>query len=137
MAKSAKTAPPSLEERIRQRAYALWQNAGEPHGDSDAHWHQARNEIDAESAALDGELADSFPASDPPSMTDPSAGTRAVDPTPEAATPKPAAKPAAAKKAAAPKPAAAKPTATVAAKPTAPKPAADKPAKAPAKPRKA
>ncbi|EFH12086.1 DUF2934 domain-containing protein, partial [Teichococcus cervicalis] len=72
------------EERIRQRAYALWEQAGRPHGQDEAHWHQASGELDAapeqgrgraaESATLDAQLADTFPASDPPSLTDPHRG---------------------------------------------------------------
>nr|WP_246331914.1 DUF2934 domain-containing protein [Sphingomonas chungangi] len=37
-------------ERIRDRAYALWQKAGGGHGDDEAHWHQASREIDDEDA---------------------------------------------------------------------------------------
>ncbi len=31
----------ALEERIRQRAYRLWQDAGCPEGRADVHWDQA------------------------------------------------------------------------------------------------
>jgi hypothetical protein len=37
-------------ERIRERAYALWERAGGSHGQHEAHWHQASSEIDAEDA---------------------------------------------------------------------------------------
>ena len=36
------------EERIRGRAYAIWQKAGEPIGQDKAHWAKACEEIDEE-----------------------------------------------------------------------------------------
>ena len=36
------------QERISQRAYALWESAGKPDGAHDEHWQQARREIEAE-----------------------------------------------------------------------------------------
>ena len=38
------------EERIRQRAYQIWQSEGHGHGRQDDHWHQAEREIAAEEA---------------------------------------------------------------------------------------
>jgi Protein of unknown function (DUF2934) len=38
------------EQRIRERAYAIWQREGEGHGLHDAHWRQAEVEISAEDA---------------------------------------------------------------------------------------
>jgi Protein of unknown function (DUF2934) len=38
------------EERIRQRAYALWQSEGHRHGRHEDHWHRAEREIAAEEA---------------------------------------------------------------------------------------
>ena len=38
------------ETRIRERAHGLWQQAGSPDGQHDAHWLQAEHEIDYESA---------------------------------------------------------------------------------------
>lgn len=35
-------------ERIRQRAYAIWEREGRPEGVKDRHWHQAAEEIAAE-----------------------------------------------------------------------------------------
>lgn len=64
-----------LERRIRERAYFLWLEAGSPEGLAEAHWRQAREELDAmarreaQERYLDDEDADSFPASDPPSHT--------------------------------------------------------------------
>ena len=37
--------------RIEQRAYALWEAEGYPHGKHEDHWHRAAYEIDAEETA--------------------------------------------------------------------------------------
>lgn len=37
-------------ERIRERAYALWERAGGGHGEDETHWRQASSEIDEEDA---------------------------------------------------------------------------------------
>ena len=34
-----------LQERIRARAHALWEQAGQPDGREDEFWHQAEREI--------------------------------------------------------------------------------------------
>jgi hypothetical protein len=47
------------EERIRERAYQIWEEAGRPQGYQDLHWRQAEQEI----AAIDQE------ASLPPDIT--------------------------------------------------------------------
>ncbi len=36
------------EERIRQRAYAIWEREGRRDGDHERHWLQAADEIDTE-----------------------------------------------------------------------------------------
>jgi hypothetical protein len=36
------------EERVRRRAYEIWQRSGQPVGAHDRHWFQATQEIDAE-----------------------------------------------------------------------------------------
>jgi hypothetical protein len=41
-------------ERIRQRAYEIWRQAGELHGSHDQHWHQAVQEIEIEDGPLGG-----------------------------------------------------------------------------------
>ncbi len=38
----------SREERIRERAYELWEQNGRTEGQAEEHWHQARREIGAE-----------------------------------------------------------------------------------------
>ena len=40
------------EERIKQRAYAIWQSEGHTHGKHEDHWHRAEREIAAEEAGL-------------------------------------------------------------------------------------
>jgi hypothetical protein len=66
------------EQRIREAAYRLWAEAGRPDGGADEFWRQARAQIFAQEvaqeateggddASQDKTLADSFPASDPPS----------------------------------------------------------------------
>ncbi len=39
------------QHRIRQRAHAIWESHGHPHGSDREHWEQATREIDAEDAA--------------------------------------------------------------------------------------
>lgn len=39
------------EQRIRERAYALWKTEGEPSGHHDRHWEDAAREVDAQGAA--------------------------------------------------------------------------------------
>jgi hypothetical protein len=39
------------EARIRNRAHAIWEKAGRPQGQHEAHWAQASQEIAAEAAA--------------------------------------------------------------------------------------
>ena len=57
------------EDKLRQRAYELWEASGCPTGQPDEFWHRARAELaNGETEAdIDGTLEDSFPASDPPS----------------------------------------------------------------------
>lgn len=39
------------QQRIRERAYALWESLGRPHGREEEHWHQARQELAQEQDA--------------------------------------------------------------------------------------
>ena len=72
------------ETRIKQRAYELWIQAGEPEGTSEQFWYQAEKEIDGDNPAASGkgaaltpdeelekQLEETIPASDPPSATQP------------------------------------------------------------------
>lgn len=58
-----------LEQRIRETAYRFWEKAGRPEGQGHDFWFQAEVEIRKREDKLDEALADSFPASDPPSST--------------------------------------------------------------------
>lgn len=40
------------EANVRDRAYALWMREGRPEGRAEAHWHQARAELDREFFSL-------------------------------------------------------------------------------------
>jgi len=44
------------EERVRQRAYELWESAGRPDDKATEHWLQAEAEISAEEQSLDQEI---------------------------------------------------------------------------------
>lgn len=55
-----------LEQRIREKAHGLWEEAGCPEGHEQHFWFRAEATIREEEAKLDKALADSFPASDPP-----------------------------------------------------------------------
>ncbi|HZU89918.1 MAG TPA: DUF2934 domain-containing protein [Stellaceae bacterium] len=44
----------SREQRIRERAYAIWEGEGRPAGRADAHWLQAEAEIAGEAAQPNG-----------------------------------------------------------------------------------
>lgn len=37
-----------LEERVRQRAYLMWEADGRPEGGADQYWHRARERMEAE-----------------------------------------------------------------------------------------
>lgn len=45
------TNPKDLNDRIRQRAYELWEREGRPHGRDSEHWKMAENELGAAPAA--------------------------------------------------------------------------------------
>lgn len=38
----------TMDERIRDRAYALWEQNGRPEGQAEEHWHQAQSDVQAE-----------------------------------------------------------------------------------------
>ncbi|PZW48775.1 Protein of unknown function (DUF2934) [Humitalea rosea] len=54
------------EQRLREKAYQLWQEAGSPEGEDDRFWQQAIAATEHEEDALDETVEESFPASDPP-----------------------------------------------------------------------
>ena len=43
------------EQRVRERAYDIWQRAGQPEDRSEEHWLQAEAEIGAEEEGLEQE----------------------------------------------------------------------------------
>lgn len=43
-------------ERIRRRAYQIWEREGRHHGSDEQHWKQATSEIDAEDSIGAGSL---------------------------------------------------------------------------------
>ena len=45
------------EQRVRERAYEIWQYAGCPEGRSVEHWLQAEAEITAQEQGLEQEIA--------------------------------------------------------------------------------
>lgn len=55
------------QQRIRERAFELWEEAGSPEGEEQRFWFAAKVDIHQQEAKLDKEVAGSFPASDPPS----------------------------------------------------------------------
>ena len=58
-----------MQQRLRETAYRLWEEAGSPEGEDERLWFQAKLLIEREEASLDRELAESFPASDPASSS--------------------------------------------------------------------
>ncbi len=64
------------EERIRERAYQIWEREGKPHGREAEHWRQAASEIEAEAEASAGDCEP--PASDPVRTVAPTRRSRAV-----------------------------------------------------------
>jgi hypothetical protein len=59
----------SMNQTISDLAYALWQSRGCPEGTAESDWAEAERQFlstRTPSPDIDGELKDSFPASDPP-----------------------------------------------------------------------
>jgi hypothetical protein len=85
---------PAKEERIRARAYELWEREGRAHGGHERHWLEATRQVEAEMADETGAAAGmttakpvkKAAAAKPPAKRAPKAKT--VEPA--AATPKPA-----------------------------------------------
>jgi hypothetical protein len=56
--------PHDIERAIRERAHDIWLREGGPPDRAEAHWQQARTEIEAAIAARQGQV-DGGPADDP------------------------------------------------------------------------
>ncbi|MFC7051145.1 DUF2934 domain-containing protein [Hansschlegelia quercus] len=70
-----------LTQKIRERAFQLWEEAGRPEGQEDEHWAQAERDIrgsgdesESEESRLDKSLEETFPSSDPLSESQPGGG---------------------------------------------------------------
>ncbi|WMY06653.1 DUF2934 domain-containing protein [Paraburkholderia phenoliruptrix] len=48
---------PTVEDRIRKRAYELWESDGSPEGRADDYWARAEAQIEAEGESGDAEPA--------------------------------------------------------------------------------
>jgi hypothetical protein len=44
------------EQRVRERAYEIWEQTGRPEGKADEHWSQAEAEVAAEEQGLEQEI---------------------------------------------------------------------------------
>ncbi len=51
----------TMDERIRDRAYALWEQNGHPEGRAKEHWHQAQSDLKAEDAGSGLDSPDTLP----------------------------------------------------------------------------
>jgi hypothetical protein len=65
------------QHRIRQRAHAIWERQGHPHGSDREHWEQATREIDAEDAAAKEKPARAAAAAKPKAVAKPAAAPKA------------------------------------------------------------
>jgi hypothetical protein len=65
------------EEKIRQRAYSIWEAEGHPHGRADDHWHRAAREV-AEPAEVAGPAEPAEPAAKTRSRRAPAPRKRAT-----------------------------------------------------------
>lgn len=54
------------EAKTRERAYALWEQAGRPEGTEQEHWLQAREQLRAEQQPAQGDEPDASPGAGRP-----------------------------------------------------------------------
>lgn len=64
------------DDHIRQRAYELWELAGNPDGDPEAFWHQAREQLIAEQQPAAQNTLDSAGGHGQSGIAQPVPGTR-------------------------------------------------------------
>ena len=62
MASKTITAAVSVEDRIRDVAYSLWLEEGQPHGRAEAHWLKAVDLVNAEVAPVQPKRKTAAPA---------------------------------------------------------------------------
>src|SRR3954469_19460247 len=96
---------PEQEDRIKQRAYEIWEREGCPHGRGDVHWSMAVQEIRAEDGWVDDAAASAGPTDELSrelGSAEAALAPEGTEPAPEEPEPTPARKPRA-KKATAPK----------------------------------
>src|SRR3954451_5754600 len=55
---------PEQEDRIKKRAYEIWEREGRPHGRGDVHWSMAAQEIRAEDGWVDDATDQAAPTDD-------------------------------------------------------------------------
>jgi hypothetical protein len=74
-----------IEDRIRERAHRIWLSQGQPDGQAEAHWEEARRQIEAEVAtwqnpAAGNPLPDRHPPADDgiPAIAADAAATAAI-----------------------------------------------------------
>jgi Protein of unknown function (DUF2934) len=80
------------QQRIKQRAYEIWETAGRPHGAHEVHWLQATREIEAEDAVPADKPKRAKAAATPKAAAAPKAAVASKASAPKAA-PKTPAKP--------------------------------------------
>ncbi|WP_282026919.1 DUF2934 domain-containing protein [Limimaricola cinnabarinus] len=76
------------EERIRKRAYELWERDGSPEGQNDAHWHEAAREIDAQMQDESRSAGDAGPEPDVHKSDEDNSGPGTPEPPSRAKTPR-------------------------------------------------
>jgi|KBSMisStaDraftv2_1062788.scaffolds.fasta_scaffold2922767_1 hypothetical protein len=50
-----------IERKVRERAYAIWEQEGRPHGKDREHWERAHRAVTAELAKADAEAQKAAP----------------------------------------------------------------------------
>jgi len=79
--------PDDRDQRIRDRAYQLWEREGRPHGQHDEHWRRAAAEIEAEENPKAGTAAKPGKTPAPPTSAAEQAGATTTKPAKAADTP--------------------------------------------------
>jgi hypothetical protein len=64
------------EEKIRQRAYGIWEKEGYPHGHDQDHWHRAAREVESTTPAQPEMIPQAATAANPEPVAKPAAKSR-------------------------------------------------------------